>query len=118
MSVVIKAAGLTTEWFALVDAAEKTCFMLTGPFVGTVSLQYSNNPAYSSKGTDYVTDSTQYTAPGGPFEIPFGVARYARFVGSAWTSGTCVPSFAHTKNAAGQLFVPNPEKNNPQPVTA
>jgi hypothetical protein len=116
VSIVI-SGNTSTEWFRLDQAAAETKFMLTGPFSGTVSLQYSNNGTYQNKGTDFTTDPRTFTAAG-VYEIPFGIARFVRFVGSGWASGTCVPSFGHTKNSNGGLFIPTPEQNLQPPVTS
>lgn len=100
-----------TEWWDLSGFGEGVCFMLTGDFDQDVSIHYSNNPD-ESKGDDYTVDTTAYAAAVGPLKFPAGIADFVRFAsGASWTVGTeCVPSFAKSSNATGQIVTPAPQE--------
>jgi len=104
MATTITAANQQTEWFDLRAVADSVCFLLTGDFVDTVGIRYSNNESYA-KGTDYTTDDSTFAVATGPRELPFGLAKFVAFYsGGSWTAGkTCKVSFAKGKAPNGEL---------------
>ncbi len=111
--LTLTGANQQTDWWDLSGFGDGVCFVLTGDFSAAVSIHYSNNSAVS-KGTDYVVDETTYSTAIGPLKFPAGVADFVRFVsGGSWGAGTeCVPSFAKSRNANGQLVSPAPQERN------
>lgn len=101
----LTGANQQTDWYDLRGISSTACFMLTGDFQDPVGVHYSNNDL-ANKGTDYTVDPQTYAsiANGGPWEVPFGTARFVRFFSAAWTGGkTCIVTWAKVKNVDGTL---------------
>jgi hypothetical protein len=111
MARTLTGANQQTEWWDLRPFPDGVCFMLTGNFATAVSIHYSNDPDVS-KGTNYTTDSTTYSAAVGPLKFPAGVADFVRFASSgSWSaSTTCEPTFAHSRTSGGQNVLPAPQE--------
>lgn len=116
----LTGANQQTSWFDISTSKSAVCVDLDGDFVDAVSIQYSNDTAYAKDSTSVRTDATSFSAPAGPLQFPFGVAKFVRFTsGGSWTGGKkCTPRFSVAENADGKLFTPSVQQNITAPVTA
>lgn len=118
--VELTGANQKTGWWDISTCASAVCFNLDGDFIEAVSVQYSNDPAYAKDANSIRTDATTYSAPAGPLQLPFGVAKFVRFAtGGSWTAGKkCSPRFSTALNSDGKLYTPSVQQNITAPVTA
>jgi len=91
-----------TDPFDLRVAATDACFTLEGGTGGTVTPQYANKEGTTKVDGDYTADSTPIavSANAGPFQIPFGAAKFVRFVGNGVT-GTVTVRWGQVKDWSG-----------------
>lgn len=99
-------AGLNdaTPWIENSGFSQDAAFIITGTFVGTISLQVSNQR--DEVKTRLIALSTTYTAPStAPLAIPSGdsvsVAKFYRFIFTAYTSGTAYVGLSKQNTAGG-----------------
>ena len=101
------SANESTGWFDTFGVNGDIAFNITGTFVGTIALQVSNQ-ADATK-TRFST-VTSYTAVQPPLDIPCSqesgrIARYFRFILTAYTSGTAYVGIDSTYDTLGQPVV-------------
>ena len=100
------ALNASTGWIRYDGVVDDIGFDITGTFVGTITLQSSNQSAETK--TRYRTVTT-YTAGAGPLAMPRLVGRYFRFIMTAYTSGTAYVGFTRGIDANGQLVDLTPQ---------
>ena len=105
----------STGWLPLFGIVDDPCFGITGTFVGTITLQTSNQ-------SDAVKDKTSsiatYTVPVGSVAVPRIAARWFRLIMTAYTSGTAYVGVGKA-NCAGQDSIPvslSPQMQTNSPV--
>jgi len=103
----LAAANANTGWLDLRALTSSVSYIATGNFPGgtVVSIQYSNNEAYD-KGSEFIADPQTITVAAGPAELPFGVARFVRFIMTGFAAGASVViSLARAKASANEQLV-------------
>lgn len=106
--------GSVTPWYRLSDRTSASSLIISGTFVATVRLEYSNAAAFD-KGPDFAQDANVFTEPT-LRELPAGIADYVRARCTAYTSGSPVFSFAKALSSTGSPFsIPEDTKKTPAP---
>ena len=96
----------STGWISLDSIVSDIAFNISGTFVGTISLQVSNQSDETK--TRYSTVTT-YTATSAPLNIPREIGRFFRFAMTAYTSGTAYVGLSKGLDANGQLVNLSPQ---------
>lgn len=91
-----------TGWFPASGIVDDIGFSVKGTFVGTVTLQMSDQDDYVKTRIDSIAD---YTAPTGRLAIPRIASRWFRFIMTAYTSGTAYVGLSKP-NIAGHDSIP------------
>jgi hypothetical protein len=96
-------AGLNddTGWFVYDDVAEDIGFIITGTWVGTITLQVSNQTDFVK--TRIAPPIATYTTNQESLNIPREVGRFFRFIFTAYTSGTAYIGLTKGQLMNGQL---------------
>lgn len=102
----------STGWISLDTIVSDVGFNITGTFVGTITLQQSNQSAATKTRYD---DVTTYTAATPQRGLPREIGRYIRFIMTAYTSGTAYVGFSKGLDANGQLVDLTPQGASPTP---
>lgn len=95
------ALNTDSGWIDLRGVAEPFCFNITGTFVGTITLEESNQSDATKTRTS--TRAT-YTSTTASLEIKPSTAKFIRFKMTLYTSGTAYIGTARVKDQAGRLF--------------
>ena len=110
-------SGGVTPWYRISDRVEASSLILSGTFVATIQIEYSNVAEFD-KGSDYAIDALAITTPT-LREIPLGAADYVRGRCIAFTSGTPKLSFARAVRSGGAPYtIPEDTKKTPPPSSA
>lgn len=102
-----------TGWIPTDHITADFAFNITGTWVGTITLQASNQGTYAK--TRY-SNVTTYTANTAPLNIPREVGRYIRLIFTAYTSGTAYVGFSKAIDANGQLVTLSPQDQSSDPT--
>ena len=96
----------STGWISLDSIVSDIAFNITGTFVGTISLQVSNQ---SDETKTRLSTVTTYTTTQSPLNIPRELGRFFRFTMTAYTSGTAYVGLSKGIDANGQLTNLSPQ---------
>lgn len=100
---VISGLNDDTGWFPYEDVVEDVSFNISGTWVGTIALQFSNQSDYVKTRIGLGAIAT-YTANQEPLAIPREGGRFFRFIFSAWTSGTAYIGLSKGRITSGALI--------------
>ncbi len=103
------ALNETSKWLPLLGLTDDLGFTITGTFVGTVSVQISNQGDETK--TRYRTLPDVYTSAAGPLAVPRIAGRWVRFIMTAYTSGTAYVGISAPNRAGSD---PTPFSVSPQ----
>jgi hypothetical protein len=91
-----------TPWLPLQGLSDDVCFDITGTFVGTVTIQTSNQDDFVKT---RISSIASYTGAVSPLGIPRIAARWFRVQMTAYTSGTAYLGLSRP-NTAGKDPIP------------
>lgn len=107
------SADDSTGWIPADASIDDIAFNITGTFVGTITLQVSNQSDVTK--TRYSTITT-YTTTQAPLNIPRELGRFFRLIMTAYTSGTAYVGISKGRQPNGEAFNLVPQGNTGSPT--
>jgi len=102
--LALGSLNASTGWLSFAGIVDDIGVDITGTFVGTITLQTSNQDDFAKTA---ISNIATYTAATLPFALPRIAARYFRLIMTAYTSGTAYVGVSKP-NSAGRDSVPVP----------
>lgn len=108
----LSALSASTGWIPLFDASDDPCVTIRGTFVGTLTLQTSDQASATKTRT---TTVTTYTAAAPTFALPRILGGWFRMIFTAYTSGTAFIGIGapHGPDGTPVRLAPQIETNAP-----